>query len=137
MPDLQDLEARTRELLKQAAVARPMRAGWVGERWMKCGKPGCPCRTDPARRHGPYVTLTTPGPGRTRTRYLTAEAASVVRRQIDAAREFRAAIREALRTAERWADAELAETEAASPEAAEKGGSARRSKRRSPGRSTR
>ena len=28
--------------------------GTVLERRMKCGQPGCPCHTDPAKRHGPY-----------------------------------------------------------------------------------
>jgi hypothetical protein len=28
--------------------------GTVMARRMKCGKPGCACHTDPAKRHGPY-----------------------------------------------------------------------------------
>jgi hypothetical protein len=28
--------------------------GTVLARRMKCGQPGCPCHTDPAKRHGPY-----------------------------------------------------------------------------------
>ena len=28
--------------------------GTVLARRMKCGRPGCPCHTDPNKRHGPY-----------------------------------------------------------------------------------
>ena len=28
--------------------------GTVLSRTMKCGQPGCPCHTDPLKRHGPY-----------------------------------------------------------------------------------
>jgi hypothetical protein len=141
MPKTNDPETLTIMLLKRLADPHPMRGGWVGERWMKCGKASCPCQNDPAARHGPYYTLTTPTKGKTRTRYLSVKTASVVQEQIQAAKEFRLLVKEVLKTAEQWADAKLEETQAASEDAAKKGASKsslrRRSSRKSKGSSVR
>ena len=137
MKQLPERQAVSQALAAQLAAVRPMRAGWVGERWMKCGKASCACRHDPRARHGPYVTLTTPGNGKTRTRYLSGEAAALAKEQVEAARKFRALVKEVRAAAEQWADAELAAAAAASDEAAQKGASPPPSRRRSPRKSRR
>ena len=112
------------------ADLKPMRAGSVGERTMKCGKKGCACANNPEARHGPYYCLTKVVKGETRSRYLTAEQAELARQQIDAGREFHRQVDDYLEAVEEWADSELKASPAPSQEA-EKGGSKRNSKRAS------
>ena len=119
--------SRVRELAAGLlADVKPMRPGSVGERTMKCGKPGCACASDPDARHGPYYCLTKAVKGKTRSRYLTAEQAAMARQQIDASREFHLQMGDYLEACEEWADSEMAPSPAPSQEA-KKGGSQRTS----------
>jgi len=107
-----------------------MRRGSLSERTIKCGKPGCACAKDPQARHGPYHSLTHAIGGKTRSRFLTAEQADLVRQQIDTGREFLAAGWMPWEACETWADQQLADL-ADSSEDAKKGGSPRTSKTKS------
>lgn len=117
------------EALAALSALRPMRRGSVSVRRMKCHKPGCPCATDPERRHGPYVSLTRGVGGRTRSRLLSAEQAELARAQVGAGRRFRADLAAYWGACERWADAELGAL--SGTEEVERGGSGRSSTRRS------
>jgi hypothetical protein len=126
-------------LAAQLAQPRAMRRASVSERWMKCTKTACACAESEEARHGPYYSVTWAEGGQTRSRLVSAEQAGVVRQQIDADREFRQEV-EAYRQASRhWADAQLAaiQEQAVSDEAAKKGGSKRRWRRRSARKSAR
>src|SRR5215831_12301453 len=103
---------------KLAAVLsepKPMRRGSVSERTMKCGKASCPCQQDPKARHGPYYTLTRPLGGKTQSRYLSAEQAELAREQIEQGHTFREQVEQYRQACERWADAQLESSLAASP----------------------
>ncbi len=124
-------------LAAQLAPPRAMRRASVSERWMKCNRTACGCAEQAAARHGPYYSVTWAHGGQTRSRMVSAEQAAVVQQQIEADREFRKAIEAYRKASERWADAQLAaiEDQAASTEAAKKGGSKRRWRARSAKRS--
>ena len=109
----------------------PARRGSVSPRMVKCGKPSCPCAHDPKARHGPYNSFTRALKGRTQSRFLTDEEASVVRRQIERGQQFHNEVDAFWKLCEQEADKELDALKAASSEAAKKGGSKRRSKRSS------
>jgi hypothetical protein len=125
-------------LAAQLARPRAMRRASVSERWMKCTKSGCACGDDDEARHGPYYSVTWAQAGQTRSRLVGAEQLDVVREQIEADRGFRKEIEAYRKVSQQWADTQLAEIEnqAASAEAAKKGGSKRRLRRRSARRST-
>lgn len=125
-------------LAAQLARPRAMRRASVSERWMKCTKSGCACGDDDQARHGPYYSVTWAQAGQTRSRLVSAEQLVVVREQIEADREFRREIEAYRKVSQHWADTQLAEikNQAASAEAAKKGGSKRRWRRRSARRST-
>ena len=135
MPDAAAVPVDVGAALAALTEPRPMRRGSLTTRLMKCGQPACPCRRDPAARHGPYTEWSRVVGGRRQSRYLSPAEAALVRTQIAAGRGFRRSVERLWEVAERWADAELS-TDAAQ-ETAEKGGSAtnsgRRSKPRSPG----
>src|SRR3989449_9088423 len=115
------LPPRVAELSAALSQPRPMRRGSVNERRMKCGQAHCACQRDPEARHGPYYTLTQTTGGKTRSRYVATEQVPVLRRQIEAGREFRQQVEAYWKACEQWADAELEPTQAA--DAAEKKGS--------------
>jgi len=117
------------ELSAALSQPRPMRRGTVNERRMKCGQANCVCQRDPKARHGPYYMLTQATGGKTRSRYVDAEQLPVLRRQIEAGREFRHRVEAYWDACEHWADAELEPVQAA--QAAEKKGSRRASGKRS------
>jgi hypothetical protein len=126
-----------RQLAARLAEPTPMRRGSLSERYVKCSKPGCLCAERPQARHGPYYSLTRAVAGRTQSRFLSAEQAALGRRQVAAGRQFRQQVDAYWAACERWADAQLDAPAAASPEAAQKGGSPRPSRRRSSRRSRR
>jgi hypothetical protein len=126
-----------RRLAGQLAQPRRMRRGSVSERYVKCNKAGCACADRADARHGPYYSVSRVVKGRTQSRWLDAEQATVVRQQVEAGQAFRQHVETYWQACEQWADAELDAPEAASKEAAKKGASQRRSRPRSSARSTR
>jgi hypothetical protein len=129
-----DVPPRVRQLATDLADAKPMRRGSLSERTIKCSKPGCACAQDPRARHGPYYSLTHAVGGKTRSRFLTAEQAELVRQQIDAGRKFRGHVDVLWEACEEWADSRLAESAGSSGEP-KKRGSKRISKTKSSRRS--
>jgi hypothetical protein len=109
----------------------PMRRGSVSERLVKCGKSACPCAQNPEARHGPYFSFTRAVKGRTQSRFLSADGATVVRHQIERGQQFRSEVDAYWKRCERAADQELSKVDAVPQEAAKKGGSQRSSKLRS------
>lgn len=125
-----DVPPQVRQLTTELADVKPMRRGSLSERTIKCSKPGCACAQDPKARHGPYYSFTHAVGGKTRSRYLTAKQADLVRQQIDAGHEFRGHVDALWEACEQWADSQLADVSASSGEA-KKGGSKRISKTKS------
>ena len=125
-----EIPSPVRELAAVLSQPKPMRRGSVSERTMKCGKASCPCQQDPKARHGPYYSLTRPMAGQTQSRYLSLEPAKLAREQIEQGHKFRVQVEHYREACERWADAQLESSQAAT-EAAKKGGSQRTSKRKS------
>jgi hypothetical protein len=68
------IEERRRLLASQIAEIAGEGAllpGTLLVRMRGCTKPGCRCKADPPRLHGPYVQWTRKIAGKTRTRHLT------------------------------------------------------------------
>ena len=122
-----EVPAPVRTLAARMAEPMPMRRGSLSERYVKCSKPGCGCAERPTARHGPYYSLTRTVGGRTQSRFVPAAQTARVRQQIAAGQQFRRDVDAFWDACEQWADAELNAPEAASHEAAQKGGSKRRS----------
>jgi len=137
MDDSPVIPLELRQLAAEISEPKPMRRGSLSERYVKCSKPGCLCAERPQARHGPYYSLTRAVAGRTQSRFLSAAQAAITRRQVAAGRQFRQQVDAYWEACERWADAQLDGPEAASQEAAQKGGSPRPSRRRSSRRSRR
>src|SRR5579872_351506 len=119
------------DLVDRLSHPQAMRHGSVSERLVKCSKTNCACHSDPQKRHGPYLSLTSAKKGKTKSRYLSPPQADLARRQMDAGRQFNRQVDGYWKLCEQWADEELNAVPADSGEAAKKGGSARVSRRKS------
>ena len=73
------LEQCHRTLLREIAEIGPVLRGTIGTYRTQCGSPGCCCHTDPAARHGPYHIWTRKVSGKTVTRMLSGEQATLLR----------------------------------------------------------
>lgn len=63
-------------LLKQlAAATESMVQGGLSSTTRTCGKPACPCHSDPARRHGPNLYFTWRSDGKAHALYVPPEFA--------------------------------------------------------------
>ena len=122
MSDPHEVPARIRDLAAQLVQPKAMRRGSFSRRYVKCSKPGCACASDPKARHGPYFSLTRGVRGRTRSRFISAAQAELVRRQVEAGQHFRRQVEAFWEACEQWANAQL-EGPAAASEAAKKKGS--------------
>ena len=73
-----------------AAAAGPALPGTLAVRAYACGKPGCRCRADPPRLHGPYAEWTRKIGGKTVTRRLTDAELAEYQPLFDNAKKLRA-----------------------------------------------
>ena len=121
--------AHVRSLAARLAEPCPMRRGSLSERYVKCNKPGCACGRDPQARHGPYHSLTRKVGGQTQSQWVPADQAGRIREQIAAGQQFRQQVEALWAACEQWAADQTLTT--SSDGEVEKGGSRRRSRRRS------
>ncbi|MGH2352219.1 MAG: DUF6788 family protein [Chloroflexota bacterium] len=63
--------------------------GSVAVRHVRCGKPGCACKADPAALHGPYIQWTRTVKGKTVTRYLSQDELARYQSWFDNARRLK------------------------------------------------
>ena len=70
---LAEIEARYRAIAAQLAGIGFIARGSVVAAMTTCSSRGCHCRTNPARRHGPYWQLSRSSGGTTRTEAILAE----------------------------------------------------------------
>jgi hypothetical protein len=133
-PSLAELEAERDRLYARLAAVGDFRRGSVSENWRKCGKPGCACAAPGHRGHGPRFLWTRRARGRgTVGRQLAAGEVEKVRREVARHGEFAAISEQIAEVSERICEARpVAGTDAPSVPGGEKGGSSRRSRRRSP-----
>jgi hypothetical protein len=133
-PSLAELEAERDRLYAQLAAVGDFRRGSVSENYRKCGKPNCACARPGHRGHGPRFLWTRTARGRgTVGRQLAAGEVEKVRREVGRHAQFAAVSEQIAEVNEKICEARpAAGTGAPSAPEGEKGGSARRSRRRKP-----
>lgn len=85
---------RRQEILAEMAGLGAVLPGSVVERSTRCQSPGCHCRADPPRLHGPYTTWMRQEGGHQVTRTLSAAQAERLRPLVAADRRLRQLVRE-------------------------------------------
>lgn len=135
--DRKELEKQRNQIRSELACIGDLRPGSLVGRYRKCGKPNCHCAAEETGGHGPSWSLTRQVGGKTVTKIIPAAAVPQTREQIAECQRFRKLASELIEVSERLCEAQLGAPEAASQEAAKKGGSKRPSTRKSPPRSKR
>ena|SRR5215207_7567878 len=103
-------ERRYRELAEQLATIGLISSGSVIRRYTYCASPGCRCRADPPRPHGPYYQWTTKVNGKTVTRRLSAREATLYKTWITNDRKMRRLVAQMRRVAAKAGEIQLATT---------------------------
>jgi hypothetical protein len=80
--ELKVYEDELRDLAGKLAAVGFMSQGSVVHRYTRCAAPGCRCRGDPPRPHGPYWQWSTAVGGKTITRRITEEQAALYKEWI-------------------------------------------------------
>src|SRR5262249_39834337 len=134
-PPLPELEQQRAQLYARLAATRDFRPGSNTATSRKGGRPNGACAQPGHPGHGPGGLWTGSGGGRTRPRQLAAAEVDKVRAELANYREFTALCEQIVEVSEAICEARPVTSAAggspAGP-AGERGGSARRSRRRSP-----
>ena len=136
-PPLPELETERNRLFAQLSMAGDFRRGSVSENWRRCGKPNCACAAPDHPGHGPrFLWTRSAGRRKTVARQLAAGEVEKVRREIARHAEFATTVGQIIEVNEKICEARPAAGSAAGEDPSgtrgEKGGSGRRSRRRSP-----
>jgi len=133
-PSLPELEAVRERLYAQLTEVGDFRRGSVSENYRRCGKPNCACAQPDHPGHGPRFLWTRTARGRgTVGRQLAAGEVEKVRREVGRHAQFAAISEQIAEVNEKICETRpVACMDAPLVPEGEKGGSSRRSRRRSP-----
>ena len=87
-------ERRYADLAAQLTTIGFISSGSVVRRYTHCSTPGCHCRTDPSRLHGPYYQWATKVHNKTLTRRLKPQEAQLYQEWIANDRQMRRLIQQ-------------------------------------------
>ena len=139
MPTAQDLQAlneRREHIVRELAALGDVQSGSLAERYRRCGKPTCHCATDGGPGHGPSWSLTRRVDGKTVTRIIAPSEVPEVQARVAECRRLRGLVRELIEVSDRLWEAHRAVGRRERGEAAKKGASRQRSRRRARPRSS-
>jgi hypothetical protein len=117
-------QRRYHELAGRLAEIGLVAPGSIVRRYTRCGKPNCRCQADPPQLHGPYWQWSASVSGKTVTRRLTEQQATLYRQWIANDRQLRQLINQLRRAADESIQLILQTTEppgALTPESGRRG----------------
>jgi hypothetical protein len=77
-----ELQTTIDQVKRELQTLGDLRPGTLSEQYNVCGKAGCACKADPARRHGPYYQVSFTWQGRSRTQFVRRANVAVLRQQL-------------------------------------------------------
>lgn len=85
---------------------RILNVGFVAEgslikRFLTCGNPSCRCHNNPDKRHGPYFQMTWKRNGKTVSKFISPELASMYKQWIDNKKNLQTILKEMYKTSEK------------------------------------
>lgn len=79
---IQTLERQIEKIKQRIGKIGDLRPGSLSEQYNVCGKPGCRCKADPPKKHGPYYQLSYTRKGKSGSVFVKKEDAVRVKRQV-------------------------------------------------------
>ncbi len=95
-----ELTGKIKHIKARLVKLGDLRPGTLSEQYNTCRSPGCRCKADPPRKHGPYHQLSYRRRGRSTTENVRAEHVAAVRAQIATYHQLRDLVDE-------WVDAAI------------------------------
>lgn len=86
------LEERIQRIKDEIAQLGELRPGSLSQQFNVCGKPGCRCKADPPRKHGPYYQVSFTFRGKSGTQFVRREDVARVKRQLRNHQRLRALV---------------------------------------------
>jgi len=76
------LKAQIKEIKRELAKLEDLRPGSLSRQYNVCGSPGCRCKANPPKKHGPYYHLSFTRKGKGATRAVKRPDLSTIRSEI-------------------------------------------------------
>lgn len=76
------LENKIAKIKAEIIALGDVRPGSLSEQYNVCGTPGCRCKANPSKKHGPYVQLSYTRHGRSHTQFVRRGEMQTVKAQI-------------------------------------------------------
>lgn len=89
------------ELKKRILTVGFVAEGSLIKRSLTCGNPSCRCHNNPDKRHGPYFQMTWKRNGKTVSKFISPELASMYRQWIDNKKNLQAILKKMYKTSEK------------------------------------
>ena len=75
------IQRRIAQIKAELAQLGPLRPGHLSQQYNVCGTPGCRCKDDPPRKHGPYYQLSYTWQRKSHSEFVRLENLAAVRQQ--------------------------------------------------------
>jgi Family of unknown function (DUF6788) len=76
------IQRRIEQIKAELAQLGPLRPGHLSQQYNVCGTPGCRCKDDPPRKHGPYYQLSYTWQRKSHSEFVRPENLAAVRQQL-------------------------------------------------------
>jgi hypothetical protein len=76
------IHRRIEQIKAELAQLGPLRPGHLSQQYNVCGTPGCRCKDDPPRKHGPYYQLSYTWQRKSHSEFVRLENLAAVRQQL-------------------------------------------------------
>jgi hypothetical protein len=91
------IERQIERIKRDLALLGELRPGSLSTQYNVCGSPGCRCKADPPKKHGPYFQISYTRKGKSSSRFVRKEDLPGVRRQLKNYQRMKTLV-------ERWVD---------------------------------
>jgi hypothetical protein len=86
------LEGKIAKLKAALMTLGDLQPGSLSEQYNVCGTPGCRCKADPPRKHGPYYQVSFTWQGRSKSQFVRREHVATVRQHLRTYQRLRALV---------------------------------------------
>jgi len=86
------LDGKIAKLKAALMTLGDLQPGSLSEQYNVCGTPGCHCKADPPRKHGPYYQVSFTWQGRSKSQFVRREHVATVRQHLRNYQRLRALV---------------------------------------------
>ena len=76
------LERQIEKVKRNLAALGDLRPGSLSTQYNVCGTPGCRCKADPPKKHGPYYQVSFSRKGKSSSKFVKQEDLPAIRKQL-------------------------------------------------------